>query len=191
MVFQLLLCLIFHRPYTLNVMNIFRVLAQDAKRYDRQLSIRFLLRLLVQSPGFSAVILIRVMQAVQVIRVPFVSMLVTFRIRRILISNFGIDVGPNCKIGPGLKIDHPVGIVIGGGVVIGECATILSGCVIGEKYIDKRSTGAYPILGNHVTVGCGSIILGGIILGDKVNIGAGSIVIKSVPGNSQDRKSVV
>jgi serine acetyltransferase len=69
-------------------------------------------------------------------------------------------------------------IVIGGDVVIGECATILSGCVIGEKYIDERSTVAYPTLGNHVAVGSSSIILGGITLGGKVNIGAGVGLIK-------------
>jgi serine O-acetyltransferase len=39
-------------------------------------------------------------------------------------------------------------------------------------------------LGNHVVVGAGAKILGGIKIGDNVKIGANSVVLKSVPPNS-------
>ena len=154
-------------------------------RYDSELTIHLIFRLLVHSPGFSAVILIRLMQSIQEIRVPIIKLLATYRIRKRLISNFGLDIGPDTKIGPGLKIDHPVGIVIGGGVIIGECATILSGCVIGERYIDSRSSGIYPTLGNHVSLGANTIVLGNLKIGNNVLIGAGSIVLSSVSSNQK------
>lgn len=159
-------------------------LACDARRYNIKVSLRLVVRLLVHTPGFSAIILIRLMQCIQKSRFTLLKTIVTYKIRRKLLSNFGIDVGPPINIGPGLKIDHPVGIVIGGGVVIGHSATILSGCVIGERYIDSRSNGNYPIIGDHVTVGSSSIILGGIFIGDLVNIGANSVILKSVPSKT-------
>jgi serine O-acetyltransferase len=39
-------------------------------------------------------------------------------------------------------------------------------------------------LGNHVVVGAGAKILGGITIGDNVKIGANSVVLKNVSANS-------
>ena len=155
-------------------------LKSDALRYDSHFSIRLVIHLLIQRPGFSAVIWIRVMQSIQHFPLRLIRLLVTNIVRSKMISRYGIDVEYGCIIGPGLKIDHPVGIVIGSGVVIGHTATILSGCVIGEKYVDQRSTGEYPKLGNRVTLGCNTLIIGDVTIGDNVQIGAGSIVLKSV-----------
>jgi len=167
------------------VIKFLRVLGRDALRYDNKLTRHLILRLLVHSPGFWAVILIRLMQACHEIRIPIVRHIMVFLIRKRMIANYGLDIGPGCKIGPGLKMDHPVGIVIGSGVVIEENATILSGCVIGEKYIDSRASGIYPTVGSHVFIGANTIILGEVAIGANVEIGAGSIVLASIPSNSK------
>lgn len=40
------------------------------------------------------------------------------------------------------------------------------------------------IIGNHVWIGGGAIILPGVTVGDNVVIGAGSVVTKDIPGNT-------
>ena len=41
-----------------------------------------------------------------------------------------------------------------------------------------------PKLGNNVTIGCHSQLLGPITIGDNAVIGAGSVVIHDVPANA-------
>ena len=87
---------------------------------------------------------------------------------------------PGSQIGLGLRIEHPVGIVIGIKVKIGENCTIAGNCTVGEKYIDQRSLGEYPVIGDNVSIGTGSIILGNINVENNVTIGANSLVLKDV-----------
>ena len=47
----------------------------------------------------------------------------------------------------------------------------------------------HPTLGNHVVVGAGAKILGGITIGDNVKIGANSVVLKSCPAQFDGHRS--
>lgn len=107
----------------------------------------------------------------------FVSSLIRIR----LINKYGCDVSPSSEIGPGLKIEHPVGIVIGQNVHIGKNFTISQSCTIGEKYIDRRSDGNYPQIGNEVTLGANSTIIGKLKIGNHVTAGANSLILTDVP----------
>lgn len=91
----------------------------------------------------------------------------------------GADFVPGCKIGAGLRIEHPSGIVIGKGAVVGERAFILHGVTLGERFGQRRSV--YPVLGNDVTVGVGATVLGGVKVGDSATIGAHALVLADVP----------
>ena len=97
-----------------------------------------------------------------------------------LIKKFGCDIMPQSQIGSGLRIEHPVGIVIGLKVIIGKNCTIAGNCTIGEKYIDQRAVGEYPVIGNNVSLGANSTLLGKIVIGDNVTVGANSLVLKDV-----------
>lgn len=44
--------------------------------------------------------------------------------------------------------------------------------------------GGAPIIGNHVLIGAGAVILGNIKIGDNVNIGANAVVLRDIPDNS-------
>jgi serine acetyltransferase len=101
-----------------------------------------------------------------------------------LLKKYACDVTPGFVIGKGLKIEHPVGIVIGSKVVIGEFCTISQGVTIGEKYNDRRSTGLYPRLGNNISIGVNAVLLGGITIGDNVTIGANSLILACVNSNT-------
>ncbi len=83
-------------------------------------------------------------------------------------------------IGEGLKLPHPMGIVIGEGVTIGENVSIYQNVTIGRKY---ENIDEYPIIGNNVTIYANSIILGKVKIGDGAVIGCNSIVFRNVKQN--------
>lgn len=88
----------------------------------------------------------------------------------------GADIPINCKIGGGLLIPHPNGIVIHPDAIIGPNCLILQQVTIGS--IDGISK---PIIGGHVDIGAGAKVLGGIRIGDHAKIGANAVVLTDVP----------
>ena len=94
----------------------------------------------------------------------------------------GIEIHPSAKIGAFFFIDHGMGVVIGETAEVGDHVTLFQGVTLGGT--GKERGKRHPTLGNHVVVGAGAKILGGITIGDNVKIGANSVVVKSVPPNS-------
>ena len=94
----------------------------------------------------------------------------------------GVEIHPSAKIGTGFFIDHGMGVVIGETAEIGDYVTLFQGVTLGGT--GKERGKRHPTLGNHVVVGAGAKILGGITIGDNVKIGANSVVLKNVPPNS-------
>jgi serine O-acetyltransferase len=92
---------------------------------------------------------------------------------------FGLEIGLDCPIGPGLYFPHTSGTVIGA-ARIGSNAVIYHNVTIGAKTPDlSYNLELRPLIGNGVLLGAGSKILGGIILGDDVQVGANAVVLKS------------
>ena len=54
--------------------------------------------------------------------------------------------------------------------------------VIGTKSLYHNEK---PVIGNNVTIGTGSVIVGGINIGDNVSIGANSFVCQDIPNDSR------
>lgn len=102
-------------------------------------------------------------------------------IHRKLIIRYGIHIDEGVIIGKGLRIAHPVGIVITK-CVIGENFEIYQNCTIGQKYHGSNLT---PIIGNNVIMFAGSMIIGKVKVCDDVRIGANSLVLKDI-GESGD-----
>ena len=77
----------------------------------------------------------------------------------------------------GLQIEHYGSIIVNPKARIGRNCKIHGNCCIG-------STGGYPddspVIGDHVDIGQGGQILGGIRIADNVKIGAGAVVVKDV-----------
>jgi len=84
-------------------------------------------------------------------------------------------------VGKGLKIEHGNGIVIGAGAVIGDYATILHQVTVGNKTMDVVGRTQYPKIGDHVFIGAGAKVIGGITVGNHVTIGANAVVLEDVP----------
>ena len=94
----------------------------------------------------------------------------------------GIEIHPGAQLGPGLFIDHGMGIVIGETAELGENVSLYHGVTLGG--VSWRREKRHPTIGNHVVIGAGAKILGPITIGDYTRIGANSVVIKDVPDNS-------
>jgi serine O-acetyltransferase len=88
----------------------------------------------------------------------------------------GADIDINCRIGGGLLIPHPNGIVIFKHARIGPNCLLLQQTTIGTN-----GSQAAPILEGHVDVGAGAKLLGGIRVGAHAKIGANAVVLNDVP----------
>lgn len=81
----------------------------------------------------------------------------------------------NAIVGDNFKMPHPVGIVIGDGVIICNDVCIYQNVTIGQK------NNIYPKIGNNVTIYAGAVIIGNVKVGNNVIIGANSVVTHDIP----------
>jgi serine O-acetyltransferase len=148
-------------------------------RADRSVGvIRLLLRLL--HPRFLPIVLCRCARTAFLRHVPLLPHLFSYA----NIAFFGLEVTPRCEIGPGLFLPHTSGTVIGAWK-IGKDVTIFQNVTLGSKKLDMSfSADTRPEIGDHVTLGAGCKVLGGIKIGDYAVVGANSVVLESVEPNS-------
>ena len=81
-----------------------------------------------------------------------------------------------------IKFPHPIGIVIGMGVELGNDCIIFQNTTLGTKRLIYDQD--YPKLGHNVIVGANSVIIGNVKIGNNVTIGAMTLVNKDIPDNA-------
>ncbi len=77
---------------------------------------------------------------------------------------------------------HPLCVVIGSNVRLGNGVKIYQGVTLGS---DVGGNNEMPSIGDGCTLLAGAKIIGGITLGENVIVGANSIVTVDVPANSK------
>jgi serine O-acetyltransferase len=87
----------------------------------------------------------------------------------------GADIPINCKLGGGLLLPHPIGIVIHPEAVLGP------NCLLFQQVTIGAAGGGVPRIGGHVDVGAGAKLIGPIQIGDHAVIGANAVVVTDVP----------
>jgi serine acetyltransferase len=92
----------------------------------------------------------------------------------ILRTVFHIDVWSD-DIGPGLRLPHPFGIVIGEGVRIGAECTLMHHVTL------QRSPLIPTTIGDGVVLGTGTVVLDGSSVGEGAIVGASSVVRGELP----------
>lgn len=91
----------------------------------------------------------------------------------------GADIPLNCRIGGGLLLPHP------NGVVVHPLATIGPNCLIFQQVtIGAGGRPGFPTIGGHVDIGAGAKVLGGVVIGDHARIGANAVVTADVPAHA-------
>lgn len=94
----------------------------------------------------------------------------------------GVEIHPGAQIGPGLFIDHAMGVVIGETAEVGSDVTMYHGVTLGGTSLSRGKR--HPTVGDRVTIGAGAKVLGPITIGHDSRIGANAVVVKDVPPNS-------
>ena len=136
------------------------------------------LRYLISSRSFREVFLYRVGHACR-------HVFLVHELLCIFQSWFGRMAIPfTVKIGPGLKLPHPYGLVIIYDAVIGARAQIFQDVTVGVNFGKALDGRRSPIIGDDVVICSGAKVLGPVTVGNKVIIGANSVVLKDVPNNT-------
>ena len=157
----------------------FGTIKQDLNAvFDRDPAATSKLEVMLTYAGFHALLAYRVSHWLKLHNVPILPRIISQLARWLT----GVEIHPSARIGTGFFIDHGMGVVIGETAEIGDYVTLFQGVTLGGT--GKERGKRHPTLGNHVVVGAGAKILGGITIGDNVKIGANSVVLKNVPANS-------
>lgn len=90
----------------------------------------------------------------------------------------GADIPLNARLGGGLLLPHPNGIVVHPDAVIGPNCLIFQQVTIGS---DGRGV---PSIGGHVDIGAGAKLLGPITIGAHARVGANAVVTHDVPAGA-------
>lgn len=95
-------------------------------------------------------------------------------LRRGAVRRYGCYFAMSARLGAGLSLPHPVGIVIGEGVAIGAGCTLYQHVTLGLK------NGGYPTLGKGVVIYANAVVVGPVHIGEGATVGALSFVASNV-----------
>jgi serine O-acetyltransferase len=90
---------------------------------------------------------------------------------------YGCSIAPTARIGGGLILPHPLGIVIGPGVEVGPRAWIFQHATLGGS----PGREGMPRVGPDARIYPGAVLAGPIEVGANVVIGANAVVTVNVP----------
>jgi len=66
------------------------------------------------------------------------------------------------------------------GIIVSHNAVIGKNCRIYHQVTIGEGRGGAPVLGDHVVIGAGAKLIGGIMIGNYVKIGAGCVVMQDI-----------
>lgn len=159
-----------------------RLIKSDLERYCKPSFKNFIIRILFDT-NFSSVFIYRLSNYFNEKNLKVLSKyLVNLNKKK-----HGLEINYRANIGPGFKINHSVGIVIGSGVVIGENFTIGQNVTLGGNGGKFKETAGVirkqPTIKSNVSIYAGSTVVGPIIIGDNVTVGANSLILKDIEEN--------
>jgi serine O-acetyltransferase len=153
-----------------------RELARDARELERIArgdgSRRSVARVVLGTDAFRVLLLERVRQRLRRWRVPLVPHL----LRVAQTALFGIEIGKDVTLGPGVWFVHSLGIVVGGDARVGARVRFFGNNTVGTVADD-----GYPVIEDDAWIGAGARILGPIRVGAGARVGANAVVLQDVP----------
>jgi serine O-acetyltransferase len=147
-----------------------------ARSWEKDLTPRGYLRLLLLEPGFQLAFCVRLTELAA--RVPGMGRILRRLVWYPTTMVFGCDFGVGVTIGGGLYLPHPSGIVVHGHCKLGRNVTLLQGVTLG---IVNPAQPTCPIVEDEARVNTGAKLLGGITVGRAAVIGANAVVLRDVP----------
>jgi serine O-acetyltransferase len=153
----------------------------DMYRYNKNISYKNLIRLIIKNPGFRYIYLLRKCNH-YLYKKKYLKYYFLFYLLRKYRYKFGFDIPLDCAIDKGFYLSHFGGVVINPRANIGKNINVFPGVTIGETYRGKKK--GVPTIGNNVWIGSHAIIIGNIKIGNNVLIGPGAYISFNVPNNS-------
>ena len=95
---------------------------------------------------------------------------------------YGYQIPIDTKIGEGLYLGHHGPVVINHNAVVGDNCNIAQNVTIGME--NRGARRGCPVIGNHVWIGAGAVVVGHITVGDDILIAPNSFVNCDVPSHS-------
>jgi serine O-acetyltransferase len=159
------------------------LIVSDLWRHAGRSGTRILLFYFVSAPGFRYTVLLRLYGWARARRwcglgprQAIVLLLHHYAIR------FGIDISRDARIGSGFYIGHFGGIVVNGGVVIGDNCNLSHDVTVGQ--VNRGERVGCPVIGNNVYIAPGAKLIGRIHVGDNAAIGANAVVLSDVAAHT-------
>lgn len=147
------------------------------QKYSR---IKVLLESLFFKAGFQAVLLYRLSHWLYSTKLTYAAWFLT----RLNIMVTGAEIEFNARIGPGMFIAHPVGIVIGRGTVIGSGVTIFQGVTFGVRNWHPDSIRKFPQVGDDCFFFANATVAGGVKIGSNCVVSANTVIYQDMPDGS-------
>ncbi len=159
--------------------SIFQQIAADWRAcFERDPAANNWLEVLLAYPGFHAIVAHRFIHVLYRWHWPVIPRLLSHASRFLT----GVEIHPGAELGPGLFIDHGMGVVIGETSEVGRNCTLYQGVTLGGTSLQHGKR--HPTLEDNVIVGAGAGIIGAIVVGANSKVAAGAVVVKDVPPNS-------
>lgn len=152
------------------------LIAADLAAATGRTGSRAALSAVVFEPGFCTVWLHRRAVALQFAGWPRFAKLLW----RVNVATSSCHLHLDSQIGPGLKLPHPSGVVIGAGARLGANVTVYQHVTLGRSLREER----YPDVGDGAVLYPNAVIVGGIVIGQRAIVGAGAVVTADVPDDA-------
>ncbi|HKP56760.1 MAG TPA: serine O-acetyltransferase EpsC [Polyangiales bacterium] len=136
---------------------------------------RTLARSVFLTDSFPVMVMTRVRETCRRWHVPGVNRV----LRYTQMALFGIEIGRDVELGPGVFFVHTLGTVVGGNARLGARVKLM-----GSNTIGTAKDNGCPIIEDDVEIGCGARILGPVRIGARAQIAANAVVISDVPADA-------
>ena len=98
---------------------------------------------------------------------------------------YGLFISAKSSFSMSLDLKHPVGVVVGDGVKIGERVKIFQHVTLGGARLGDWQDNNYPEIGDDTVIFAGAIVVGKVKVGKNCVIGANAVVTKDVPAGAR------
>lgn len=102
----------------------------------------------------------------------------------LLESRYNLVISKKAVLGDNLQLVHPIGVVIGAHVIIGNNVKIFQNVTIGGQRLGDAVNEKMPEIGDDCVIFSGAVVIGDISIGRGCVIGANSVVTSDIPDNT-------